>query len=78
MTVDVLFTGSVVFTGRGEPLTGVAFGVTDGRITHLVAETEAAALVGSETRRVHAPGTLLAPGFQDAHVHPVGGGVEAL
>ena len=78
MTVDVLFTGSEVFTGRGKPLKGIAVGVTDDRITHLVPESEAIALAGPKTRRVHAPGTLLSPGFQDAHVHPVGGGVEAL
>lgn len=78
MAVDVLFTGSAVFTGSGEPLHDIAIGVTNGRITNLVPESEAAALAGPETRRVHAPGTLLSPGFQDAHIHPIGGGVEAM
>ena len=78
MAVDVLFTGGEVFAGSGLPITGLAVGVTDGRITAVVPEAESAALVGPETKRIDLAGALLAPGFQDAHIHPVGGGVEML
>lgn len=78
MAVDVLFTGSAVFTGSGAPLEGVAVGVTAGRISAIVPEAEAESLAGPDTRRVHTPGALLSPGFQDAHIHPTSGGVEAL
>ena len=78
MAADVLFTGSAVFTGSGTPLEGVAVAVTDGRIAAIVPVADAEALAGPETQRVHAPGALLSPGFQDAHLHPTGGGVEAL
>lgn len=75
---DVLFTGGPVFTGSGKPLEGHAVAVTDGRITAVVPEAEASALIGESTRVVALDGALLSPGFQDAHIHPVGGGVELL
>ncbi|HEY1106883.1 MAG TPA: amidohydrolase [Agromyces sp.] len=52
--------------------------MTGDRITAVVPDAEAAALVGEATRVVELDGALLAPGFQDAHIHPVGGGVELL
>jgi len=75
---DVLFTGGSVFTGEGEPVSGVAVAVSDGRIVAVVPDEEAGAVTGAETRVVRLDGALLSPGFQDAHVHPVGGGVELL
>ncbi|MCP2371613.1 hypothetical protein BJ978_002289 [Agromyces terreus] len=78
MTVDILFTGGPVFTGTGSPVHGHAVGVRDGRIVALVPESRAASLVGADTRVIDLAGALLAPGFQDAHIHPVGGGVELL
>ncbi|MCB1273841.1 MAG: amidohydrolase [Leucobacter sp.] len=78
MAVDVLFSGGAVFTGSGQPLDGMAVAVSDGRITAVVPEAEAHDLAGPQTRRVDLAGALLSPGFQDAHVHAVGGGVELL
>ncbi|MGW4928819.1 amidohydrolase [Agromyces sp. NPDC004153] len=78
MPADVLFTGGAVFTGTGEPLRGHAVAVAGDRITAIVPESEASALLGEGTRVVHLDGALLSPGFQDAHVHPVSAGVELL
>lgn len=78
MAVDVLFTGGSVFIGTGSPIHGHAVAVSGGRIAAVLPEAEAAALVGPETHVVELNGALLAPGFQDAHIHPVGGGVELL
>ena len=78
MSVDLLFIGGAVFTGSGEPLTGHAVAVTDGRISAVLPEEEAEALAGPGTQRIDIAGALLSPGFQDAHVHPVGAGVELL
>ena len=75
---DVLFTGAAVFTGTGEPIQGHVVAVTGDRITAVVLEAEANALVGEGTQVVRLDGALLSPGFQDAHVHPVGAGVELL
>lgn len=78
MPVEVLFTGGPVFTGSGEPIDGFAVGISDGCIVAIRADTDTADLVGSETRIIDLKGALLSPGFQDAHIHPVGGGVELL
>lgn len=78
MAVHVLFRGGPVFTGSGQPLTGVAVAVQDERIVAVVPEADAGAYVDEHTTIVELDGALLAPGFQDAHAHPVGGGVELL
>lgn len=78
MNVDVLFTGGAVFTGAGEPQTGLAVGVTEGRIHAIRPAAEAEELIGPDTQVIDTRGALLSPGFQDAHAHPIGGGVEAL
>ena len=75
---DVVFVGGPVFTGAGLPLTGVAVAVAGGRISAVVPEGEARELIGDGTRVVDLGGALLSPGFQDAHVHPVSGGMELL
>ncbi|QNN52158.1 amidohydrolase [Nocardioides mesophilus] len=76
-TVDLLFRNGSLFDGdRHRP--GRAVGVRAGRITAVVAEQEADDLVGRGTRVVDLAGGLLLPGFQDAHVHPVQGGLERI
>jgi predicted amidohydrolase YtcJ len=75
---EVLFVGGPVFTGAGRPLTGLAVAVAGGRIAAIVPEAEASAFIGDGTRVVDLGGALLSPGFQDAHVHPVSGGMELL
>lgn len=75
---DVVFVGGPVFTGEGRPVDGLAVAVAGGRIAAVVPEAEASALIGGSTRVVDLDGALLSPGFQDAHVHPVSGGMELL
>lgn len=74
----VLFIGGAVFTGAGEPLTGHSVAVRAGRIVAVCPADEAPALIGPGTTVVDLEGALLSPGFQDAHIHPVAGGVELL
>ncbi len=78
MPADLLFTGGPVFTGTGHPLHGRAVAVTGGRISAVVPESDAHELIDEHTRVVQLGGALLSPGFQDAHIHPVGAGVELL
>ncbi|MFH8252211.1 amidohydrolase [Microbacterium sp. B2969] len=75
---DVLFTGGRIFTGAGLPLAGHAVAVIGDRISAIVPDTEARDLVGPATEVVDLDGALLSPGFQDAHIHPVAGGMELL
>lgn len=75
MTSDIIFHGGPVFTGSGVPLERHAVVVSGGRIAAVLPEAEVD-VTGANT--VDLRGALLSPGFQDAHIHPVGGGIELL
>lgn len=75
---DVILTGGQIFTGAGQPLTGQAVLIADGRILGIVPEQSLEGHQGPATEVIDLEGALLSPGFQDAHIHPVGGGVELL
>src|SRR4051812_17714278 len=47
-----------------------AIAVLDDRILAVGGLDEVLALAGPATERMHLPGRLVIPGFQDAHVHP--------
>lgn len=76
---DVVFTGGPVHTANGARRpTSVA--VRAGRIVavgHDDGPGDVRDLAGPRTEIVDLAGGLLIPGFTDAHVHPVGAGVEA-
>lgn len=73
---DLVFTGGPVFTADAVRSRTDGVAVSDGRIVALGAD--ARALIGPDTQVVDLTGRLLVPGFQDAHVHPVSGGLELL
>jgi predicted amidohydrolase YtcJ len=72
---DIVFRGGSVFHALGRRSQD-AIAVVDGRIAAIGAEAHD--LVGPATDVVDLSGRLLVPGFQDAHVHPVQGGLERL
>ena len=70
---ELVFTNGPVGTGsRTGPRAAVA--VRDGRI--VAVGPDLADLIGPRTERIDLAGRLLLPGFQDAHIHAVMGGVE--
>jgi predicted amidohydrolase YtcJ len=72
---DAVFVGGVVFDGTGsDPQPGVV-AVRDGRIVAVEREVDRD-LVTAATEVVDLAGGMLLPGFIDAHVHPVEGGIE--
>jgi predicted amidohydrolase YtcJ len=75
MRADVVFRGGSVFHAKGHRSTD-SVAVAGGRIAAIGVEADE--LVGPATEVVDLAGRLLVPGFQDAHVHPVGGGIERL
>lgn len=81
MAVDLVFTGGTVYDGRPASKTrrqASAVAVEAGRIV-AVGDSEAVLeFGGAHTEVVDLAGGLLVPGFQDAHVHPVQGGLERL
>jgi predicted amidohydrolase YtcJ len=75
MQADLVFTGGPVHLGNAVHSRATAVAVTGERIV-AVGHDEVRELIGPGTEVVDLAGRLLIPGFQDAHVHPVGGGLE--
>lgn len=73
---DTVLVGGRVFRAGGSWPGGVA--MTRGRITAVASDDDLRQLVGPRTEVVDVGGGLVVPGFQDAHVHPVAGGVDML
>ncbi|MET9950069.1 amidohydrolase [Streptomyces sp. NPDC006339] len=74
-TADLVFTGGPVFTGDAARTRATSLAVVGERIT-AVGHDEVHELIGPRTEVVDLAGKLLVPGFQDAHIHAVFGGME--
>ncbi|MEV6341890.1 amidohydrolase [Actinoplanes sp. NPDC051851] len=74
MTADLIFTGGPVLTVDPARSRATALAVRDGRI--LAVGHDLSELRGPKTEVVDLRGRALIPGFQDAHIHAVFGGVE--
>ncbi|WP_203581738.1 amidohydrolase [Microbacterium hibisci] len=74
---DLVFTGGPVFTANTVRSRATAVAVRAGRIV-AVGGDDVRDLVGPSTEVVDLRGRMLLPGFQDAHVHPVWGGLDML
>ncbi|GAA1960437.1 amidohydrolase [Kitasatospora viridis] len=72
---DLVFTNGPVHTGDPARTRASSLAVTGERIT-AVGHDEVLELIGPRTEVVDLAGRLLLPGFQDAHVHAVFGGLE--
>lgn len=72
---DLLFTNGPVFTADSARTRATSLAVVGDRIA-AVGHDEVRELRGPDTEVVDLAGRLLVPGFQDAHVHAVFGGIE--
>jgi len=73
---DLLLSGAAVYTMDPVRSWAEAVAVREGRIVFVGTARDAQAWRGPRTRVVELPGRMILPGFHDAHVHPVSGGVE--
>ncbi|MGI5156581.1 amidohydrolase [Microbispora sp. CA-102843] len=78
MHADLLFVNGHVFTADPAAPRARAVAVRDGRVVAVGDDHDVRDLRGPGTEVVDLAGRLLAPGFQDAHAHPVMGGLERL
>ncbi|WP_017236552.1 amidohydrolase [Streptomyces sp. SS] len=74
-TADLVFTRGPVFTADPARTRATSLAVVGDRIA-AVGHDEVRDLIGPATEVVDLTGKLLLPGFQDAHIHAVGGGKE--
>ena len=76
--VDLAFVNGAVYTVDAARSWARAVAVRGGRIVDVGTDDDIRAHVGPATEVVDLSGRMLVPGFQDAHVHPVGGGLDML
>ena len=75
---DLVLTGGAIATMDPARSMVSAIAVTDGRIVAVGSDAAVGGLVGPATRHIELRGRTVTPGFQDAHVHPVHGGLARL
>ena len=75
---DLIFRNGAVYTVDAARSWAQAVAVRAGRIVAVGTDDEIRAMADPATETVDLRGGMLLPGFQDAHVHPVGGGVDML
>lgn len=73
---DLVLHGGHVFAADDRDTRAQAVAVHAGRITAVGTDDEVRAHTGPRTEVVDLAGRTLTPGFIDAHIHPVSGGVE--
>ncbi|MBA2719842.1 MAG: amidohydrolase [Chloroflexi bacterium] len=73
---DLVFSGGHVHTVDPARPRAEAIAVRGERIVAVGTAADVGGLIGPRTRVIDLAGRLLLPGFQDAHVHPISGGVD--
>jgi len=73
---DLAFVNGVVYTVDAGRSRARAVAVRGGRIAAVGEDADVRELIGPATEVIDLEGRMLLPGFQDAHVHPVSGGLD--
>jgi predicted amidohydrolase YtcJ len=77
-TADLLFVNGPVYTVDAARSWASAVAVKAGTIVAVGTDDDVRGWTGSHTEVVDLAGRMLIPGFQDAHIHPPGSGLEML
>jgi len=75
---DIIFRNGAVYTMDVSRSWATAVAVRGGKIVFVGFDGGVDALKGQETRVIDLGGRMLMPSFQDAHIHPISAGREAL
>jgi predicted amidohydrolase YtcJ len=75
---DLAFVNGAAYTVNAARTRAQAIAVGGGRIVAVGTDADIRAHVGPRTDVIDLDGRMLLPGFQDAHVHPVSGGLDML
>lgn len=74
---DLVFRNGSIYTVDVNRSWVDAVAVRDGRIVYAGTEGGVEALIGPDTRVIDLEDRMMLPGFQDVHIHPISGGIEA-
>ena len=75
---DLVLRHGVVYVGDEKGTRAESIAIGSGMILGVGPDALVADWIGQTTRVVELDGRLVLPGFHDAHVHPISGGLEAL
>ena len=75
---DLVLSGGRIATMDAARSWATALAVRKGKLVAVGSDRELAPFVGPSTRVIELRGRTVTPGFQDAHVHPVHGGIARL
>ena len=75
---DTVYHTGKIYTVNGEQPWAQALAIRDGEIIFVGADDGARKHIGAETVVHDLRGRLMMPAFQDAHIHPIGSGMDAL
>src|SRR5690606_20239400 len=76
-TADTVFVNGSIYTVDGTRRWASAVAIAGGRIVYVGNDQGARERAGEGTRVVDLGRRMMLPGFQDVHIHPIGGGIEA-
>ncbi|HZD53914.1 MAG TPA: amidohydrolase family protein, partial [Woeseiaceae bacterium] len=74
---DLVFRNGSIYTVDINRSWADAVAVRDGRIVYVGSDGGVEELIGPDTRVVDLGDRMMLPGFQDVHIHPISGGIEA-
>jgi predicted amidohydrolase YtcJ len=75
---DLVLRGGALYTMDAARSWAEAVAVRDGEIVFVGRDREVEGFVGPDTKVVPLDGHMVLPAFQDAHIHPIAGGLQAL
>jgi hypothetical protein len=75
---DLALRGGAIYTVDGARSWAQTIAIDDGRIVYVGTDAGASEHIGPQTQVVDLKGRMVVPGFQDAHIHPISGGIEAI
>jgi predicted amidohydrolase YtcJ len=74
---DLALQGGAIYTVDGARSWAQTIAIDDGRIVYVGTDAGARDYIGPQTKVVDLEGRMVVPGFQDVHIHPISGGIEA-
>ncbi len=77
-TADAVYRGGRIYTVDMYRKWAEAIAIDDGRIVYVGDNAGVDAFIGDGTKVYDLKGRMMMPGFQDAHVHPIISGIDAL
>jgi len=73
---DLILRGGEIYTLDPQRAWAEAVAVAQGKIVYIGDNSDVEKFLGAQTQVIELQGKMVLPGFQDAHVHPVTGGME--